>query len=147
MVMSKSHRYTGEWPPIEVLRQYPNWEYALDEEGDEGQDETTIRPEPEQRHITSQTAFTTGTATQADGTRRRALLGITFGQVESVDVFVDDKNCWTLIRMPSGWCQSWLPEEKRMLSISLTDPNIFPLHVISDLSDATGNPLDLKIEA
>jgi hypothetical protein len=145
--MSKSHRYTGEWPPIDVLERYPNWEYALDEEGDEGQDETTIRPEPEQRHVTSHTAFTTGTATQSDGTHRRAVLGITFGQVQSVDILVDDNTCWTLIRMPSGWCQSWLPKEERMLSISLTDPHIFPLHVISDLPDATGNSVDLRIEA
>ncbi len=28
----------------EDLRNYPVWEYALDEEGDEGQDETTVRP-------------------------------------------------------------------------------------------------------
>jgi hypothetical protein len=29
---------------VEDLRQHPVWEFALDEEGEEGQDEATVRP-------------------------------------------------------------------------------------------------------
>ncbi len=146
IVMSKTHRYTGEFPPLEVLVQYSNWEYALDEEGDEGQDETTIRPEREQRYITSRTSFTVGNATQANGKTCRALLGVADGEVLSVDLFMDDENWRTLIKMPSGWCQSWLPKEKGMLALALSDPNVFPLHVKADLPDAANKRIDLIVE-
>ena len=39
-----SLRFTGEWPPVELWAEQPNWEYALDEEDVQGQDETTLRP-------------------------------------------------------------------------------------------------------
>ena len=42
-------RFTGEWPPPGVWLQYPNWEYALDEEGAPGHDETTLRPSDERQ--------------------------------------------------------------------------------------------------
>jgi hypothetical protein len=29
---------------LDDIRRYPVWEYALDEEGEDGQDETTVRP-------------------------------------------------------------------------------------------------------
>jgi hypothetical protein len=144
--MSKAHRYTGEWPPLDVLDEYKNWEYALDEECEEGQDETTIRPEPEQLHLTSQTAFTTGTAMQADGVRRRGILGVILGKVQSVDVLLDDNNWRTLMMIPSGWRQSWLPKEQADLALLPSDRCIFPLHVISDLPDSAGERLDLTIE-
>ena len=47
--MPREHRYTGEFPPIEVIARFANWDYALDEEGESGQDETTIRPEADSR--------------------------------------------------------------------------------------------------
>ena len=37
-------RYTGCLPPPEVLAEFANWVFAVDEEDVEGQDETTIRP-------------------------------------------------------------------------------------------------------
>jgi hypothetical protein len=34
-------RFTGDFPPLDVLERLPNWENALDEEDVEGQDETS----------------------------------------------------------------------------------------------------------
>lgn len=44
-------RFTGEWPPPDLWKEYPNWEPALEEEGEPGQDETTLRPGEEQRFV------------------------------------------------------------------------------------------------
>ena len=43
------HRYTGEWPPLKVLEEIFNWDYALGEEHIKGQDETTLKPERNQK--------------------------------------------------------------------------------------------------
>jgi hypothetical protein len=55
----KNHlRFTEAWPPIAVLVDYPNWVYALDEEGKPGQNETTIKPETQQLYVSQETCFT-----------------------------------------------------------------------------------------
>jgi hypothetical protein len=144
--MSRSLRYTGQWPPPEVLKQFRNWQYALDEEGEEGQDETTIRPIEEQRIITSETDFTTAIATERNGTVRRAIIGINFGEVDSVNVFTDNESCWGIINMPTGWEPVWLPEEKRANGVSLDNADVFPLHVISDLPDVNGKRIEFVVE-
>jgi hypothetical protein len=56
--MPKKHRYTGENPPVEVLAKFPNWVNAYDEEGELGQDETTLKPDFIDTHVTRDTAFT-----------------------------------------------------------------------------------------
>jgi hypothetical protein len=58
-------RYTGRFPPLRELR-FANWELALDEEGRRGQDETTLRPCLEQRHIAREAAWTAGEMRLAD---------------------------------------------------------------------------------
>jgi hypothetical protein len=50
-------RFTGEWPPQSLWSKYPNWEYALDEEDEPGQDETTLRPSENQSNIDDDVAF------------------------------------------------------------------------------------------
>ena len=67
--MTDQHlRFTGDFPPLDVLERFPNWENALDEEEVEGQDETTIRPTEEQHVLTPEVVFTAGVIIQADGT-------------------------------------------------------------------------------
>jgi hypothetical protein len=44
-------RFTGQNPPPELWREYPNWRNAYGEEGEEGQDETTLLPDEVQTHI------------------------------------------------------------------------------------------------
>jgi hypothetical protein len=39
-------KQVGDLTPSD-LEQYPTWEFAIDEEGEEGQDEETVRPRPE----------------------------------------------------------------------------------------------------
>jgi len=88
----------------------------LDEEGVEGQDETTIRPQPEQGSITVDTAFTAGTVTQADGTVRDPILSVMDGQIVAVDV------------------------------VPLTDASVFPLRVRSVLPPkGPRSPLDILV--
>jgi hypothetical protein len=53
--MPKPLRYTGDWPPPNVLSQYSNWVFAYDEEGEDDQDETTVRPEEQQSFISHET--------------------------------------------------------------------------------------------
>jgi hypothetical protein len=149
--MRKKYRYTGEWPPLHVLNEFPNWEYALDEEGIEGQDETTIRPELEQNHITRNTVFTAGKVTQADGSAREAILTLINGDIDAVDIFINETDCWRVYRTPSGWQpfeEDWLPENQRMPVVLLTDSSVFPLHVRSVLTmGGTGKPLEIVIRA
>jgi hypothetical protein len=72
-------RFTGEWPPVELWAEHPNWEYALDEEDVPGQDETTLRPAKDASVVGPDTAFTAGEVMQADGTRLPALIEVIEG--------------------------------------------------------------------
>jgi hypothetical protein len=148
--MAEKLRFTGEWPPMRVLKAYPNWEYALDEEGVEGQDETTIRPEAQQNVISGDTAYTAAEARQADGTERRAIVAIVGGRIDAVDVYVTEVDTWRVGRVGDRWepfLQSWLPESQRMPCVSLSDTTIFPLRVTTVLPEQpTGRPLSEEIK-
>src|SRR5436309_2005622 len=115
--MPRPLRYTGEFPPINVFAKYPNWDYALDEEGQEGQDETTIRPEEEQTFITRHTGFTAADAWFATGLQFPALAEILPGRVCGINVFEGSDSWRVYFHKPSGvWCafvQVWLPENER----------------------------------
>lgn len=152
--MTERLRYTGEWPPLDVLRKFPNWEYALDEEGFEEQDETTLRPEPEQRWITGNTAYTAGKATQADGTERDVIFELMEGQIDAVHVFVNPVDTWRVVKHRHAWnpykviwkpyVMAWLPEEEN--PPPLTDATVYPLRVKSVLSfEGTGEFLETTV--
>lgn len=147
--MNEKLRFTGDWPPLDILRQYPNWEYAIDEEDVEGQDETTIRPESQQNAITNATAFTAARSRQADGTERMAIMAIIAGRIESIDVFTNDRDAWRVIWNGDEWepfIQDWLPEDERMPYVFLSENAIFPMHVETLLPLAeTGYPLIAEV--
>jgi hypothetical protein len=131
-------RFTGEWPPQSLWERYPNWEYALDEEGEPGQDETTIRPSEEQSHVSGNIAFTVGAAVKADGSRLPALLEMIAGKLSGVNVFTSDGDSWSvrLLGRPESWkciTGDWLPPEERGPFVSPDDTRVFPLHVESRL--------------
>src|SRR4026209_119170 len=84
--MPRPRRYTGEFPAIEVVAQFPNWDYALDEEAEPGQDETTIRPEAEQSFVTEYTAFSAADVWLASGEQFIALAE-TGNRIWGVNVF------------------------------------------------------------
>jgi hypothetical protein len=148
-MMTEKLRFTGDWPPASLLTQYPNWEYALDEEDVEGQDETTIRPESEQKMITENTAYTAARAKQADGTERMAIAAIVGGRIDAVDVFINDRDAWRIGRNGDKWepfIQTWLPENERMPHVLLSDTSIFPLRVATLVpTDDSGHPLTVEI--
>lgn len=80
-------RYTGENPAIEALVQFPNWINAYDEEGVEGQDETTLKPDDEQRWITDMTAFTAGDIVFANGSTFAILIALVNGEVTGFSIY------------------------------------------------------------
>jgi hypothetical protein len=127
------------------LEQYPNWEYALDEESIEGQDETTIRPSAVQSELVLGVAYTAGFVTQANGERLPAILELECGKIEGVTVYTKGYWAWALRRLgrAGAWTPityEWLPEFERPPSVLLSDPTIFPLIIESKLPASTGNP-------
>jgi len=130
--MKEGLRFTGEWPAASLLERYPNWEYALDEEDVEGQDETTIRPESQQKLVTENTAYTAAKATLANGTERMAIAAIIAGRIDAIDVFINDRDTWRVGRNGDEWepfIQTWLLESDRMPHVLLSDRAVFPLRV------------------
>lgn len=144
--MTAEHlRYTGEWPPQDILERYPNWEYAHDEESIEGQDETTIRPSAVQSDLASGVAYTAGSVTQANGERLPAILELESGKIEGVTVYTRGAWAWALRRLgrAGAWTPityEWLPESERPPSIELSDPTVFPLVIESKLPASIGKP-------
>jgi hypothetical protein len=131
-------RFTGEWPPQSLWERYPNWEYALDEEGELGQDETTLRPSEEQSRVSGNVAFTVGIVVRADGSRLPALLEMISGELSGINVFTSESDSWSvrLLGRPASWkciTNDWLPSEERGPVVSPDDTRVFPLHVESHL--------------
>lgn len=144
-------RFTGEWPPPALWTQYPNWEPALDEEGEPDQDETTLRPS-EERQFVIDFGFTAGEVEQANGRRIPALLAMN-GDADGVTAFTSDTGGWTVQRLgkPARWVcvvEHWLPEAERAPSVSLEDASVFPLLVRSrlPLRESCG-PLEFAINS
>lgn len=124
-----------------MLEQYPNWEYALDEEGVEGQDETTLKPASEQRYITAEVEFTAGEVILADGRRFPAILYIGSSSPTRVGMFLYDTRTWGIDfgDPPQGWfVHIWIPADQRMARVSLDDPTLFPMTVASRLPRRIG---------
>ena len=70
-----AHRFTGRPPPAEFLLRLPNWEFALDEEGVDGQDEYTLRPAREQGFLSDETF---ATAVEGKDAKGRDIVGLLF---------------------------------------------------------------------
>lgn len=142
--MAKKYRYTGELPPASVLKNFPNWVQAVDEEGEDGQDETTIRPDTVIDHIAPQTEYTAADITLASGKKLTALLGgprdLWNGNVESIAVYEGDE-IWHIDLLSSTWSASAYPEG----NANLIEPKHFPATVNSRLPGVPGGKL-LKLE-
>lgn len=147
--MTRPLRYTGCYPPPEVLTTYPNWELATDEEGEPDQDETTLRPEDQQQCISDYTAASAANVTFANGKRECGVFDLMSFYVISISVFAgsdwwsldlqNDRKTWTV------YVQHWLPERERAPVVSLSDTAIFPLRIRSVLPDADGNYIEFVI--
>jgi hypothetical protein len=149
-IMSKPLRYTGCWPPPDVLAQYPNWIYALDEEGEEDQDETTIKPEDQQHYISERTCFTAADIVLAGGVVKTGFITVDEIVPCAIDVF-DGQEWWSVgkgngRRWETG-TQSWLPTEEGRPTVSLDDRRIFPLVAKSRLQKIDGEPMTISVSA
>lgn len=144
-------RFTGEWPPPGLWKQYPNWEPALEEEGEPDQDETTLRPAEEQQFVI-EFGFTAGEVEQANGHRLPALLGMC-DEVDAVTAFTSEAGGWSirLLGEPARWVcivEDWKPEAERSPSVSFEDTSVFPLLVRSLLpTRPTGKLIAFQIRA
>lgn len=147
--MAKSLRYTGCWPPLDVLEKYPNWVLAIDEEGEPDQDETTIKPEDQQVFISNETGFTSATVTLANGMAASGVLTFVDGRIDAIDVF--NGHDWWRVRGNNGqedwtpFVETWLPEEQRRPAVSLSDSLLFPLRITSRLPGSDGRPVSFAV--
>ncbi len=129
-------RFTGRLPPPRLFDTFPNWEYALDEEGRPGQDETTLRPMRQRKYIAHGTAFTSADAYLPGGECYPALLEMHGEQLEAIVVFEDDEHTWYIrLNAREG---KWQPAASGSVGgaiASLSDAGQFPLRIMSRLPD------------
>jgi hypothetical protein len=147
--MQEPLRYTGCWPEIEMLKTYPNWVFAADEEGESDQDETTIKPEDQQSFISDETAYTAATAIMPSGSCADAIVSVVEGRIEAVDVW-DGRDWWRVLydsrlRSWTPFVETWLPDGERCASVSLSDARFFPARIVSRLPYCDGPPLETTI--
>lgn len=144
------HRYTGDWPPPDILEQIPSWIFALDEEGVEGQDETTLKPADSQEVISTETVATAADVELAAGNRCLGIVSLCSEMVESVDYFNGEDWVRCLKDQNTGrWMpfdQSWLPEVERLPTVNMEDSEIFPLKVVTRLPvESTGRNICFEV--
>jgi len=128
---------------------YPNWVFASDEETEPGQDETTIRPEAQQAFISDETDCTAARATLANGQTAIAFLSILNRKIETINIH--DGNEWWSLRGDYGQV-NWVPvidtrspEGPHWPLVRLSDPNIFPIRVVSVLASMDGFPIVMTV--
>ncbi len=133
-------RFTGRLPTEAALRQFPNWEFALEEEGLPDQDETTLRPADEQARIEWETACTAATATTPDGTELMVILrgdGMSMHSevsgVDGIHVFRAGR-VYDIELFPGAW----RPEDGTQERLLFFDPEMVPLRITSVLPTAAG---------
>ena len=119
----------------------------------EGQDEGTLKPEGQQRVISSSTAFTTGTSRLSGGRVLPVLLEMIDGKVWGIEV-CDPEGDWRLVYDPNQehwrcYVESWLPlSERSCRNVGSTDRDIFPLRVSSTLPlEATNECWEIVLES
>ena len=151
--MPKPYRYTGSFPPIDVLAQFPNWENAIDEEGEDGQDETTLRPADEQTYIGEWVPFTAADAWLASGEHCPAI-GYVIDPVGITSLHVFNGDDWRELRYDletqlwSPFVADYIPEPDRPPTVSLSDTSIFPLRVSTRLPfEPGGEPFATTIDS
>ena len=155
--MVRDLRLTGENPSPGLLERYPNWENALGEEGEDGQDETTLRPADEQTVIERYLPFTAATAWLNDGRACPAMIELLISGVSALQLYLAGQ-WYRIVRHTDRfeqferwepYVESWLPEEERTCgALSLNDCSVFPLRFVSRLPYyKTSSPITTTIAA
>jgi hypothetical protein len=127
-------RFTGMIPPPDFWKQYPNWRNAFEEEGIDGQDETTLMPHEVQNFITENTSFTGGRVHLNDGREFPAFLAVFGNHIEGCHVF-ETALPWRIYynRPKKKWVAyqaEWLPEAKRPPHVDFDNALVFPVKII-----------------
>jgi len=126
-------RFTGQNPPPTLWRKYPNWRNAYEEEGEEGQDETTLMPHEVQTHIEEHTSFSAGTVRFHSGPEFPAFLAIGQNGIDGCEVYETATPWRVYFSYPNKrWVSfraEWLPEAERPPAASLGDERVFPLEI------------------
>jgi hypothetical protein len=139
-------RVTGDWPPQQYWDQYPNWENAYNEEGEDDQDETTLRPSLVQSYIHEDTTFTVGEVKSADGQTMVAILTVPGGKLEEANAFANGHGVWSIFY--SRVKAKWLTCDYRHMPkiVEVNEPNIFPLTIRSRLPrEPGGKPIHIAV--
>lgn len=162
--MNESVRITGEIP-FEYLAKYANWEYALDEENLDGQDETTLRPSENQEYFTSKVDWTVANARYADGKCFHSIVNTAGGDITVYDpngrwrIYEETKLPRNYYERWSVWSSSieyprlWVPDTHDSESpdgwqfISLDRKDVFPLEVETVLRrNKRGKPWRFRVK-
>lgn len=130
----KKIRLTGEIPSAKLLMKFPNWTHCLDEEGENGQDETTIKPDENLTFINENTISTVADIIFKNGQKGIVLLSsmmdLNKGDVEFIDFISENKNeSWQINIYGSEW------DNSEYVNVTLTPGKLsfFPAKVISRL--------------
>ena len=148
--MSERLRYTGANPPPTVWARFPNWQNAIEEEGEPDQDETTLRPADNQEFIDDDVSFAAGDAEFADGLKVPALLSLIAGELGWVYVYPEPgrDTCWVVrhdepsqrwVAMNESW---FLEGDQGLVPVPLDRADRLSMRVTSRRPLlATGQPL------
>jgi hypothetical protein len=128
----------------------------LDEEGEDGQDETTLRPSENQSVIAQYVSFTAATAWLNDGRKCPAIIEMIY-DAEGLQFYLE--GLWYRVVRRSNrtgqferwepYVENWLPEaERHSPPLSLADETVFPLRFASRLPfHKTSSLIRIKIFA
>lgn len=140
-------RLTGELPSEKILMKYPNWTFCLDEEGEDGQDETTIKPDENLSTINENTVSTAGEIIFKTGQKGTVFLSsmmdLNKGDIEFLDFISENKNeSWHIDIYENEW------DASEHFDITLTPGNVsfFPAKVKSLLPmDTNGRKISFTL--
>jgi hypothetical protein len=129
---------------VQDFDQHPVWEFALDEEGEEGQDEATVRPQPVAGPVDPAEGMVVVKARfkLADGTSMAGYL--TPPSPYSVGPGTIQPQIITQHGQVSFWCGAFKPTSDQLVQnyarLGRTADKIFPLHFASEV-EVVGGPV------
>jgi hypothetical protein len=137
--MTTKLRFTGELPPPDLWKRYPNWTCALEEEGLDGQDESTLRPSKNQKTIDWEVDWTAADVVFANGDTAPALVQFDEGELNWIHVYPDPKRnkAWVVwFSGPKRRCvaiNKYWGGRRKNLAVPIGDVDVFPLLITTRL--------------
>lgn len=145
-------RFLGWHIPLEHWKEHPCWEFALDEAGREGQDETTMRP-CDEKQITKHTDAVAGYAVSSNGEQFPAMISLRFPDrisAKGIMIYVDRKfdgrkvelamrkGRWMERKIKPSWFPTWTSAK--------SEPGLLPVQIVSHAADKrTRSPMSFMV--